>query len=80
MAIQINSILTQVSEITSKCNCNNLQSTKSEIIDFINNSKIKQTDKDILLNKIKNINNVISLQQYIFNALLKYEGLGVNQF
>jgi hypothetical protein len=78
MAIQINSILTQVSEITSKCDHSNFSSTKDEIINFINNSKIKQIDKDTLLNKIKTINNVINLQQYIYNALLKYEGLGVN--
>lgn len=76
--MQIQSILTQITEITNQCNKQNFVSIQNQIITFIDSSKIKSSDKLILISKIKSINNTIKLQQYIYNALLKYEGLGVN--
>lgn len=36
-------------------------------------------DKDKMIKEIKTFSNMTSLQRYVCNALLKFEGLGMNQ-
>jgi hypothetical protein len=46
-------------------------------ITHLNESKIKESDKNKMIQEITNITSLQKLQYYCANALLKYEGLGV---
>jgi hypothetical protein len=48
----------------------------SQTIEIAEN--IIEQDKKVILNNIRDIKNMIKLQTYICNSLLKYEGMSVN--
>lgn len=49
---------------------------KSICLEFLNNSKIKESDRFKMINEISEMRYLSNVQRYIANALLKYEGLG----
>jgi hypothetical protein len=51
---------------------------KQSIADYIENSNINDNSKKIIKYNLKTINNREKLIKYITNAILAYEGLGVN--
>ena len=51
-------------------------SAQSLFINFVDGTKVK--DKDKMISEVKNMKTLFQLQRYVANALLKFEGLGVN--
>jgi hypothetical protein len=76
MKVQIKSIFEQISEQVFVMT--NVNEAKAFITDFVNNKDINEHDKIQILNNIQPIKNIIKLQTYICNSLLKYEGMGVS--
>ena len=54
-----------------------LTSAQNIAISQLNESTIKESDKNKMIQEISNIKSLQKLQYYCANALLKYEGLGV---
>ena len=50
---------------------------KQIVIAYLNESKIKETDRIKMIDEITSMKYLHKVQIYIANALLKYEGLGV---
>lgn len=50
---------------------------KSILIPFLQESKIKESDKKKMIDQAEKISDLIRLQTYATNALLKFEGLGI---
>jgi hypothetical protein len=50
---------------------------KSILIPFLQESKIKDTDKKKMIAQAEKISDLTRLQTYATNALLKFEGLGI---
>jgi hypothetical protein len=76
MKVQIKSIFEQISEQVFVMT--NVNEAKAFITDFVNTKDINEHDKIQILNNIQPIKNIIKLQTYICNSLLKYEGMGVS--
>lgn len=51
-------------------------SAQHYFITFVESTNVK--DKVKMINEVKQMRNLIQLQRYTANALLKFEGLGVN--
>lgn len=75
MKIQIKSIFEKLAE--KVFTETNLQKSKQNIIEYVNNSNINETDKTIIIENTNQAKTIIKLQTYICNSLLKYEGMGV---
>ena len=56
-----------------------LNQAKSFVTEFVSQKGIKEEDKVLILNSIKDISSIIKLQSYLCNSLLKYEGMGMNK-
>lgn len=56
---------------------NNPQQAKDFIVEFINGTQIKDTDKKVILNNVDKLKRISDVQRYICNSLLKYEGMSV---
>jgi hypothetical protein len=56
-----------------------INAAKTFISEFVNDKNINEQDKKLILNNIRDIKNIIKLQTYICNSLLKYEGMSVNK-
>jgi len=54
-----------------------LTSAQNIALAHLNESKIKESDKNKMIQEITNMKSLQKLQYYCANALLKYEGLGV---
>jgi len=55
-----------------------IEEAKPFIIDFIkNNQIIRESEKRRIIMTASNIDDLMSLQQYITNSMLKYMGMGV---
>jgi hypothetical protein len=54
-----------------------LNEAKNAIKVFLEDKKIKDTDKQIILKNIDGSKNINSIHRYIANSLLKYEGIGI---
>ena len=76
MKIQIKSVLEQISETVFVMK--NLAEAKKFIIDFVEAKAINEVDKKLILNAVTASTSMYKLQNYLVNALLKYEGLGTN--
>jgi hypothetical protein len=74
---KLTSTLDQIVEqvFTSK----DLESAKKITLDFLAESKIKVEDRDKMISEITKMKDLVKLQIYCANALLKFEGLSVNQ-
>ena len=57
----------------------NLAEAKSFVTEFVNSKDINEHDKFYILQEINNAKSLVRFQTYICNALLKYEGMGMNQ-
>ncbi len=53
--------------------------SKQMVIDFINETRIKEEDKTKILQTIKEIVSKYKLDYYLANSLLTFEGKGLNQ-
>ena len=51
---------------------------KQIIISHISDSQVNDTDKNKMINDVNALKNLVAVQRYLANALLKYEGLGTN--
>jgi hypothetical protein len=56
-----------------------LAEAKSFVTEFVNSKDINEHDKFYILQEINNAKTLVKFQAYICNALLKYEGMGMNQ-
>ena len=73
--MQLKSIFEQVTpEVFAMTN---VTEAKAFITDFVNQKRINESDKRLILNNLDTIKSMSRLQQYICNSLLKYEGMGV---
>lgn len=76
--VQIKSIFEQISQ--QVFNMNNINDIKKYVVDFVNTKQIDDNDKQGIIKNINECKNVMAAQRYICNALLKYEGLSVNDY
>jgi len=52
---------------------------KKIALDFLNESKINEEDRKKMISEIETKKDLVKLQIYVANALLKFEGLSINQ-
>lgn len=52
---------------------------KKIALNFLNKSKINEEDRKKMISEIETKKDLVKLQIYIANALLKFEGLSVNK-
>lgn len=57
-----------------------LAEAKTFVTEFVNSKDINEHDKFNILHEVNNAKSLVRFQTYICNALLKYEGMGMNQF
>lgn len=57
----------------------NWESAKAMLLEFIAESQISEKDKKKMLEDVKKLTNLVKIQTYLANSLLKYEGLSSNQ-
>lgn len=57
----------------------NLAEVKAFVTEFVNSKDINEHDKYYILQEVNNAKSLVKFQAYICNALLKYEGMGMNQ-
>jgi hypothetical protein len=74
----IKSVLDRISDDVFKAK--SVSEAKTLFIDYINSTKIKDTDKSKMVSEVDNIKSLTKFQTYFCNALLKFEGLGINKF
>jgi hypothetical protein len=75
MKIQIKSVLEEIAPQIFQMR--DLNEAKNTIKVFLEDKKIKDTDKQIILKNIDGSKNINSIHRYIANSLLKYEGIGI---
>lgn len=75
--MKIKSIFEQISEKVFAMR--NLGEAQKFIVDFVNEKKINEKDKQSIITNTLNAKSIQRLQTYLCNSLLKYEGMGVNQ-
>ena len=56
-----------------------LEKAKIIVTTYISDSKIKDEDKNKILNNLKTIKSKLKLDYYMANSLLTYEGKGLGQ-
>ena len=56
----------------------NYQTAKAIIEEHLKDSHIKDEDRKKMLDGVKKMNNLRQIQTYFSNALLKYEGMSLN--
>jgi hypothetical protein len=57
----------------------NLTEAKTFVTEFVSSKDINEHDKFYILQEVNNAKSLVRFQTYICNALLKYEGMGMNQ-
>jgi hypothetical protein len=75
--MKIKSIFEQIS--SQVFSMTDLTQAKAFVTEFVSQKGIKEEDKSLILNSIKDITSMTRFQSYICNSLLKYEGMGMNQ-
>jgi hypothetical protein len=75
--MNIQSTLTKIAEqvFTAKT----CDEAKKIALDYLNESKINEEDRVKMIEEIQQKKELVKLQMYIANALLKFEGLSVNK-
>ena len=76
--IKIKSVLEQIA--ATVFTMTNVADAKEYISEFINSKDINDKDKASITKAVAEIKSMIKLQTYLCNALLKYEGMGMNKF
>ena len=74
----IKSIFEQISERVFVMK--DLNEAKNFVTEFVGEKKINDKDKQSILREVNNAKTLARFQTYICNSLLKYEGLGMNNF
>jgi F0F1-type ATP synthase delta subunit len=74
---KIKSVLEQIA--ATVFTMTNVTDAKNYINEFINSKDINDKDKASIVKAVAEIKSMIKLQTYLCNALLKYEGMGMNQ-
>ncbi len=75
--VPIKSIFEQIS--VEVFQMKDLQQMKTFVQEFVKEKNIKEEDKIRILSETQNMTTVYAFQRYICNALLKYEGMGINK-
>lgn len=75
--VQIKSIFEQISEEVFEMK--DVNKAKQFITEFVTNKKIKDEDKQVIINNVNNCKYLHQIQLYICNSLLKYEGMSLNK-
>jgi ferritin len=75
--VQIKSIFEQIAE--KIFTMQDKDTAKQFIIEFVNSKGINEHDKKTIINNVESCKNMLKIQSYICNSLLKYEGMSVNQ-
>ena len=78
MKYPIKSIFEQISEHVFEMK--KLDEAKLFIVDFVSNKDINEEDKQKIIVAVNGCKYLYQVQKYICNSLLKYEGLGMNNF
>ena len=78
MKFKIKSVFEQIA--SNVFQMKSIEQAKQYITEFVNSKEIKDTDKQLIINNVSNCRNILQIQRYICNALLKYEGMSVNKF
>ena len=75
--MNIQSTLTKIAEkvfTTKSCD-----DAKKIALDYLSESKINEEDRVKMIAEIEQKKDLVKLQMYIANALLKFEGLSINK-
>lgn len=56
----------------------NYESARAIITEHLKDSQIKDEDRKKMLDGVQKLNNLRQIQTYFSNALLKYEGMSLN--
>lgn len=76
MKVKIKSVLEEIAPQVFQIR--NLDEAKELILTYIGEKKIKETDKQIIVNNVSQLKHINAVHRYVANSLLKYEGLGLN--
>ena len=74
--MKIESTLTNIAE--QVFSATNVEQAKTIALEFLKESKIKEEDRVKMISEIETKKDLVKLQIYIANALLKFEGLSLN--
>ena len=74
--MKLESTLTNIAE--QVFTATSVQQAKQITLEFLDKSKIKEEDRKKMINEIETKTDLVKLQIYIANALLKFEGLSLN--
>lgn len=75
--VQIKSIFEQIA--SEVFNMKDVNKVKQFITEFVNNKKIKDEDKTIIIDNVNKCKYLYQIQSYICNSLLRYEGMSLNK-
>ncbi len=75
--VQIKSIFEQIA--SEVFNMKDVNKAKQFVTDFVNEKKIKDEDKTVIINNVNNCKSISRIQTYICNSLLRYEGMSLNK-
>ena len=74
--MKIESTLTNIAE--QVFSATSVEQAKTIALDFLSESKINEADRKKMIAEIETKTDLVKLQIYIANALLKFEGLSLN--
>ena len=74
--MKIISTLAQIAEEVFKTT--DVEQAKSLFTEHISQTKIKTEDKNKMIVEMAKLNNITAVHRYVANALLKYEGMGLD--
>lgn len=75
--VQIKSIFEQIA--SEVFNMRDVNQAKQFVTEFVNNKKIKDEDKKVIIDNVNACKNISRIQSYICNSLLRYEGMSLNK-
>ena len=75
--VQIKSIFEQIA--SEVFNMKDVNKAKQFVTEFVNNKKIKDEDKKVIIDNVNACKSISRVQTYICNSLLKYEGMSLNK-
>jgi tRNA(Leu) C34 or U34 (ribose-2'-O)-methylase TrmL len=75
--VQIESTLAKIANLVFETR--DFKAAQKAALDHLSESKIKESDRLKIIEEISNKKNLIALQTYVANALLRYEGLGIGK-
>ena len=74
--MKLESTLTNIAE--QVFGATSVEQAKTIALDFLSDSKIKEEDRKKMIAEIETKKDLVKLQIYVANALLKFEGLSLN--